>query len=198
MDAEIWMPLSDIQVVAQRDTLSCVIVTLDTKSGADINDGKALAAQRLDLEIAAMSETEYYRKLSAFYAPIRLMIIVTSLLIALGALLGGLNTMYAAFAARVRELGSLQTLGYSRPAVVVSLLQESLITSSAGALVAAILAVLLLDGVAIRFSMGAFGLIVDAPVLTQGLIAGLLVGLVGAIPPAVRCLRLPIHEALKA
>ena len=39
--------------------------------------------------------------------------------------LGGLSTMYAAFASRVRELGTLQVLGYPRSAIVLSLVQES-------------------------------------------------------------------------
>jgi len=43
-----------------------------------------------------------------------------------------------------------------------------------------------------------FGLIVDAAVLGGGLAAGVLLGLIGALPPAWRCLRLPIAEALKA
>lgn len=51
---------------------------------------------------------------------------------------------------------------------------------------------------AVRFSMGAFALTLDAPVMLVGLLGGLVVGVVGAIPPAVRCLRLPITEALKS
>ncbi|MCA8961228.1 MAG: ABC transporter permease [Planctomycetes bacterium] len=198
MDAEIWMPLGDLQVVAQRDSLSCVILTLDPASGAEVADVQAFAAQRLDLEITALAESDYYRSLVDFFAPIRIMVLVTAGLIGLGGLFGGLNTLYAAFASRVREIGTLQTLGYRRGAVVLSLLQESLVASSAGALVAAALCWWLLDGVAVRFSMGAFGLIVDGPVLLTGIAAGLGLGIVGALPPSIRCLRLPIAEALKA
>ena len=64
-------------------------------------------------------------------------------------------------------------------------------------LIAAGIAVWLLDGLAVRFSMGAFGLIIDTGVLTIGLVAGLLLGVIGALPPAWRCLRLPIPTALK-
>ena len=45
---------------------------------------------------------------------------------------------------------------------------------------------------------GAFGLIVDHAVVLVALLAGVLLGIVGAIPPAVRCLRLPVAEALKS
>jgi len=126
------------------------------------------------------------------------MVWATAALIALGGLFGGLNTMYAAFGARVRELAALQTLGYPRRALIVSFLQESLLMTSIGAIVAIALARLFLDGLAVRFSMGAFALLVDARVLAFGLLAGLLLAIVGVIPPLWRCLRLPIVEALRS
>ncbi len=196
MDAEIWMPLTDLQVIAQRDSLSCVVVTLDDPD--DFADVSAFAAQRLDLEIVAMREADYYAQLSDFFGPVRAMVLVTAGLIAMGGVLGGLNTMYAAFASRVRELGSLQTLGFSRLAIIISLVQESLLTAAVGSLIACTIGLLVFDGVAIRFSMGAFGLVVDGRVMTVSLLAGLALGVIGALPPAWRCLRLPITDALKS
>ncbi|MHC5003781.1 MAG: ABC transporter permease [Planctomycetota bacterium] len=195
MDAEIWCPLTDLQIVAQRDSLSCVVATMET---AEFEDVQAFAARRLDLEISAMSETEYYGGLAEFFGPIRAMVLTTAGLIALGGILGGLNTMYAAFASRVRELGSLQVLGYRRLAIVLSLIQESTLTASVGTIIAIGLGLLLLDGLAVRFSMGAFGLIVDHTVVLIALAAGLMLGVIGALPPAIRCLRMPVTEALKA
>ncbi len=195
MDAEIWAPLTDLQIATRRDTLSCTVLTL---ADATIEDVSIWCAQRLDLELVAIPEREYYASLMTFYRPIRAMIWVTATLIALGGLFGGLNTMYAAFAARVRELGALQTLGYSRRALVISLLQESVLTTSAGGVAAAVVALVLLNNLAVRFSMGAFALTIDAPVLLGGLFAGFALAIVGVIPPALRCLRLPITEALRA
>ena len=126
------------------------------------------------------------------------MVWATALLIATGGLLGGLNTMYAAFASRVREVGSLQALGFPRYAIVLSLIQESVLATAAGALIGAAIALVALNGVNVRFSMGVFGLVIDSPVLAAGLCAGLLLGVIGALPPAWRCLRLPISQALKA
>ena len=194
-EAEVWAPLTDLKAATKRETDSCVVVTLDTAEFADI---AAFTKTRVDLELAAMAEPAYYQRLSDFFGPIRVVTWVTAGLIALGGLLGGLNTMYAAFASRVRELGTLQALGYKRPALVASLAQESTLATAAGALLAAAAAALLLDGVSVRFSMGVFGLVVDAPVVAAGLLAGLGLGLVGALPPAYRCLRLNIPVALKA
>ena len=196
MDAEIWLPLIDLQVATKREaSLSCVVLSLGSATFADVD---LFARSRLDLELVAMRESDYYSSIAAFYRPIRIMIIVTAALIATGGLLGGLNTMYAAFAARVREIGTLQALGFRRRAIVLNLTEESVFASACGAIIGAALGKLLLDGLAIRFSMAAFALTLDAPVMLIGLLGGLAVGLVGAIPPAVRCLRLPIAEALKA
>lgn len=195
IEGEIWYPLTDLQILAQRDSLSCVVLTRDTATNPEV---AAFATRRLDLEIVALTEQEYFSALSAFYRPIEMMVILTAILISIGGVLGGLNTAYAAFASRVREIGMLQTLGYSRGAIIYSLLQESLLASSVGALIACLIGLLLLDGQAIRFSMGVFGIEIDALVLAGGLAAGLFLGLVGALIPAWRCLNLPIPEALRA
>lgn len=194
MDAEAWAPLYDLKATTKRATDSSVVLTLDT---AEFDDVDIFCKQRLDLELVATPEREYYAKLAAFFAPIRVVAWITAGLIGLGGLFGGLNTMYAAFASRVRELGMLQCLGFRRASVVTSLVQESVLATSAGALAACVVAVLVLDGVAVRFSMGAFGLRVDAPVVLIGLLSGVALGLVGALPPAWRALKLPIPEALK-
>jgi len=172
-----------------------VVVSMDEAVPSDL---EAFAATRLDLELITMPEVEYYEKLSAFFRPIGLMVLVTAALIAIGAVLGGLNTTYAAFASRVREIGTLQTLGFSRQAIAISLMQESLLAASIGTLIACGLGAWLLDEVVIQFSMGAFGLQIDATVIAWGLATGLALGLIGATLPAWRCLRLPIAESLKA
>lgn len=195
MESEIWFPLADLMTATKRTTLSCVVATLGQ---AEFDDVDAFCKQRLDLEIVALPEAEYYARLRDFFGPIRTMVIVTAGLVALGGLFGGLNTLYAAFASRIRELATLQTLGFSRLAILVSLLQEGILTTAAGALLSTLLATLLLDGLAVRFSMGAFGLVVDGPVVAVGLASGLLLGAIGALPPAWRCLRVPVKDALRA
>ncbi len=194
-EGELWTALTDLMATTQRDSVSCVVVTMDEAEFADL---EAFAASRLDLELIAMPEIDYYAKLSAFFRPIGLMVLVTAGLIAVGAVLGGLNTTYAAFASRVREIGTLQTLGYSRRAIAWSLVQESVLAAAIGTLIACGLGVWLLDQVVVQFSMGAFGLRMDAAVMTWGLATGLLLGAIGAVLPAWRCLRLPIAESLKA
>jgi putative ABC transport system permease protein len=202
MESEVWMPLADLKTLTRRDTDSCVTLRLGMGEGgtpaAEFADIDAFAKQRLDLELVAMLETDYYASLSRFFGPIRFIAWATAGLIAMGGLFGGLNTMYAAFASRVRELGMLECLGYRRMAIVISLVQESTLMTISGALVACVIAMVALDGLAVRFSMGVFGLVVDERVIAIGLISGAALGVIGALPPALRALRLPIPEALRA
>ena len=195
MDAEIWCPINELLIAAKRDSYSCIVLTLDTAELADVEE---FAATRLDLKLVAMPEKQYYQKLVQFYKPVRWMIWITAMLIATGGMFGGLNTMYAAFSARFREIGMLQSLGYSRLAVVLSFVQESLLISAIGALIGSALSLVLLDGIAIRINLGAFGLVLDTATVATGLVAGLSLGFLGAVPAAIRCLHLPITEALKA
>ncbi|MAC19283.1 MAG: hypothetical protein CMJ23_06305 [Phycisphaerae bacterium] len=195
VEGEIWMPLSDLMVVTQRDTLSCVVIRLEDQS---ISAAQAFASTRFDLELSVVREDEYFAGLAAFFGPVRLMVIATAILVAGGGVVGGLNTTYATFASRVREIGTLRTLGYSRFAILRNLIEESVLIASIGGLLAAVTASALLDGLTVQFSMGAFGLSVGPPELALGLAAGLLLGVVGAVIPAIRCLRMPVPEALRA
>ncbi|MCS7034788.1 MAG: ABC transporter permease [Phycisphaerae bacterium] len=195
-ESEIWCPLSDLQIATRRENLSCVVVTFDSPDGFDNAD--IFARQRLDLELVARREQDYYGALARFFAPVKLLVWITAVLIASGGLVGGLNTMYAAFASRVREVGALQAMGFGRATIVKSLVQESSLAAAAGTFVAIVLAVLFLNDLTVQFSLGAFGLAIDGVAVLLGIAAGLVVGICGAIPPAIRCLRLPITEALKA
>lgn len=196
-EAEIWTPITDIQNATKRETISCVVATLDP-SEAELADVEAFTKLRPDLELSAIGERDYYGNLAAFFRPLKIVTWLTAGLIAVGGLFGGLNTMYAAFASRVRELGTLQSMGFRRSAIVVSLVQESVIATSVGGLIACGIGIWILDGVSVRFSMGAFGLVVDSVVIAIGLGAGAMLGVVGALPPAMRAMRMTIPESLKA
>jgi putative ABC transport system permease protein len=196
-ESEIWTPLTDIKAATRRETISCVVVTLDPAE-AELDDIVTFTKMRPDLELSVLSESEYYGQLSAFFAPIRLVAWVTAALISVGGIFGGLNTMYAAFASRVREIGTLQSMGYRRGAILWSLVQESVLATMAGSIAACIIGLVFLDGLSVRFSMGAFGIVIDAFVVGIAMLAGVVVGVIGAVPPAWRCLSMSIPESLKS
>lgn len=196
MESEVWATLGDVRMVAQRETVSCVVLRLESPEiFADVD---LFSTQRLDLELVAMRESDYYAALAGFFRPLRVMMWVTAVLIALGAMFGGLNTLYAAFAARVRELATLQAIGFTRGAILVSLIQESLIASMTGALLASVLALAVLEGLTVPFSIGTFSLSITPWIAIGGISVGLLLGVIGALPPALRCLKPALAVALRA
>jgi putative ABC transport system permease protein len=195
MEAEVWADLGDLRAIGQRDTISCAVVRLDD---AAFDDVEAFTMQRLDLELAAMLESDYYAKLSVFYKPLRAMTWVTTVLIAAGAIFGGLNTLYAAFASRVKEMATLQAMGYRRRALLLSLLQECTLATLLGAFVAGALALWLADGFAVTFSIGTFALEITPQVLAIGVLGGLALAVIGALPPAWTCLKPQLPAALRA
>ncbi|NDV62915.1 ABC transporter permease [Puniceicoccales bacterium CK1056] len=196
MESEVWFNRSDLMTLIQRETLSCVVIRLDDP--ADLKRADLFAKQRLDLELVVVSESEYYANLSAFYGPIRSMTWLTAAMVAVGAIMGGLNMLYASFSARVRELATLQTLGYRRRSVLLSLIQESLFTQAVGLVLAVSSSLLLLDGTMVQFSMGTFRMELTGTVLLVGFITALLLGTIGTLPPAIRCLRMPVPTALRS
>lgn len=195
LESEIWATLGDLKVIAKRDTLSCVVVRLDDPT--DYAEADLFAKQRLDLELSALRESDYYARLSAFFKPLRAMTWITAALIAAGALFGGVNTLYAAFASRVREMATLQAIGFRRGPLLLSLVQESMLACLIGTLIASSLAMLCLDGSTIPFSIGAFTLEISPGVAMTGLMTGVMLGLLGALPPAIRCLKPQLPTALR-
>jgi putative ABC transport system permease protein len=195
LESELWLPLGDLRALGRRDSLSCVVLRLDDP--ADFSEADLFAKQRLDLELTALRESDYYGRLSAFFKPLRVMTWITAVLIAAGAVFGGINTLYAAFAPRVREMATLQAIGFTRRTLLWSLIQESTLACLSGALLASLVAVLLLDGRTVPFSIGAFTLDVGPAAALAGILTGLLLGLLGALPPAIRCLKPPLPAALR-
>ncbi len=196
MESELWAPLGDLRVLAKRDTLSCVVLRLDDP--ADFAEAELFTKQRLDLELSALRESDYYARLTTFFRPLRAMTWLTAGLIAAGAVFGGLNTLYAAFASRVREMATLQAVGFGRASLAASLVQESTLACLLGTLLASVAALLLLEGRTVPFSIGAFVLEISPRVAVTGLLTGLLLGLLGALPPAARCLKPALGVALRS
>lgn len=196
LESEIWCPLDDLQRAMKRQDLSLVAVTLGP--GVDFAAIDEFCKERLDLELAATRESDYYASLRRHYGEVRWLALCVMALVGGAGVFVGLNTMFGAVAGRVRELATLQVVGFLRRAIVLSLMQESVLLAAAATLLAAAIAVPLVNGMAVRFTMGAFPLRIDAAALLVGCATGLGLGLFGAIPPAARALRLEIVEALKS
>src|SRR5712691_713144 len=157
------------------------------------------------LNVKVQREAEYYAAQSRMI--VRLVTGlggIISLLMAIGAIFGALNTMYTAVAARSREIATLEALGFGASPVVVSVLIESLMLSLVGGIAGALLAWLAFDGYRAAtlnfqtFSQVTFAFDVNGPLLVSGVLYALLIGFIGGLFPAIRAARLPLATALRA
>ena len=194
-ESEVWCRLDDLQQTLKRQDLSLVAMTMGPT--ADFQDLNLFCKERIDLELQAIRQTDYFASLGKDYAPVRWLSWLVVLLIAGAGVFVGLNTMYGAVVGRIRELATLQTLGFSRRAAILSVVQEGTILAMAGALIASLLAYVLANGLAVRFTMGAFELLIDSQTLLVGNSIALLLGVGGALPPAVKIIRLSVVDGLK-
>ncbi len=131
MDAEMWVPLTDLQVATRRDTLSCVTVTMGE---ADFGEVDVFTKQRLDLGLTAIQEGDYFGSVMRFYKPVQRYDLDHSL--------AGFPCRFAGWGehhvrgVRRTDPRSRHAPGtrYSRLAITWSLTQESVLTAFAGAL----------------------------------------------------------------
>lgn len=195
-ESEVWCQLDELQQAMKRQDLSLVAVTL--APGGDFADLDLFCKERLDLELQAIREQEYYGELQRDYGPVRMLAWLLVLLISGAGVFAGLNTMHGAIVGRTAELSMLQTVGFSRRAVLMALIEEGVFLAAAASLIASVAAIVFVNGMAVRFTMGAFALHVDSIAILIGCCTGLLLGILGTLPPAIRALRMPIIEALKA
>ena len=196
-ESEMWCPVEDLQQAMKRWDLSLVAVKVG--SASDFGEVSLFCKEnRRTLEIESQPETAYYASLRHHYLHVRVMGWIVVGLIAGAGVFAGLNTMYGAVVGRVRELAMLQTLGFLRRAIAISLMQEGTILAAAASLVATVLAGTFVNGLAVRFTMGAFALRVDSFTLLVGCAAGLLLGPLGALPAAARALRGSVVSGLRA
>jgi ABC-type lipoprotein release transport system permease subunit len=192
----VWCLLPELQQAMKRQDLSLVAVTFAPEG--DFADLDLFCKERLDLELQAMRETEYYDSLRRDYRPVRMLAWLVVLLVSGAGVFAGLNTMYAAVVGRTAELCTLQTIGFARRAIAVSLIQEGVLLAAAASLLATLFALSIVNGAAVRFTMGAFPLHIDAAAVLIGCATGQLLGLLGALPPAIRAFRMPIVDGLRA
>ncbi len=195
-ESEIWCRLDELQQAMKRQDLSLVAVTL--ASGAESTNLELFCMERLDLELQTMAESDYYATLQKDYGPVRMLAWFVVLLVSGAGIFAGLNTMYGSVVGRIRELATLQTIGFARRALVVNLIQEGIVLAAAASLLATLVALVLVNGAAVRFTMGAFSLRIDEVAVLVGCTIGLLLGVIGAVPPAIRALRMPLVDGLKA
>jgi ABC-type lipoprotein release transport system permease subunit len=204
-DSEVWGKRDLVGSLYGKASYTTVVVR-----ARDADAAKALAA---DLTanykkpaVNAKQEIEYYESLNTFNTGLLYAVRIVAVIMAVGGVFGVMNTMFAAISQRTRDIGVLRIVGYGRLHILVSFFVEALLLALLGGALGC-LAGSLVDGASMTsiVSSGQGGggksvvlkLIVDGPVLLEGMIFALAMGCVGGLLPALSAMRLRPLDSLR-
>jgi putative ABC transport system permease protein len=201
VNSEIFADLNQLSGDFNRfDALSSALLRASDTAAADalinsINDDRRLNA-------SAQTENRYLDAQTISAQPIRYLGVFVAIIMAVGSSFAAMNTMYAAVARRVREVGTLRVLGFSRASILISFFIESLLLSAIGGVLGCLL-VLPLNNVTtsvmgfFTFSEVAFNFRVGPQAMAIGIAFALVMGAIGGVFPARMAARKEILAALR-
>jgi len=200
-ESEIWGENEQFMPVFRGDVFQSI--TFRLKDPAAFDDARRALEDDKRMTVDAHRESVFYSQQSALLGRILslLAIMITSIM-AVGAVFGAINTMYAAIASRAPEIGVLLTLGFRPSSVLVSFLAESAIIAAVGGVLGCLFA-LPLNGLVTSttnwasFSEIAFSFRVTPALLLAGMIFAVVMGILGGFFPALRAARLQVVQALR-
>jgi len=203
MESEIW---GDVTVVADTyrrgsGRTSVFVRLADPKALAEL---KTALESNPQLKVDVATTLDYFSKQSEGITKVlRIIGIVVGSIMGIGAMFGALNTMFAAVAARAREIATLRAIGFTGLPVVVAVMLETMLLALIGGVIGGLLAWLLFNGYnASTMAAGSVGqlsfqLRVTPDLLWTGLKWALAIGFIGGLFPAMRAARLPVTAALR-
>jgi putative ABC transport system permease protein len=202
-DSEVWCDAPVLNQVYHRPENAFQSVTVHLTSPESLQQLKDSISADPRMNVDVSSELDYYARQSTVLTQvIQVLGGLIAFIMGIGAVFGALNTMYSAVAERSREIATMRALGFGATSVVGSFTIESLLIAGVGGTLGC-LAVLPVNGITTgalnfqTFSHLAFAFQITPPLLLQGMIFALLMGLVGGLPPAIRAARRPVAAALR-
>jgi len=197
LDGQLIGDTETMLTALKRSTYNSILVRL-TSQDALGTFRKALTTNPA-LQVTVTRHSDWYQKVSnqttSFLA---VMAYIVGTVMAIGALFGCLNTMYAAVSMRGREIATLRALGFGALPVAVSVILEAITLAVVGALIGAAIAWALNDGRQATWGQSIFHMRVSLAEVGLGVIWACVVALLGGLFPSIRAARRPVAEALRA
>ncbi|MDC1142340.1 ABC transporter permease [Planctomycetota bacterium] len=195
MDSEFIADLGDIMASYSRNSYSSVVLKLN--SMGDIPLLTSSLNSRMDIQVKAVPEQEYYSGLSEGFERIIFLAVMLAVIAMVGGLVSGMNTMYASVLGRIREIGTLKTLGFSPESIIKSFLVESVLIAVVGGVIGCAVA-WQVNGLQAKVAQGALTLHIDQYALIAGMSVAVAIGILGALVPARKGAIMRIPDALAA
>ena len=198
LEGELVADRDTLMAAVKRNAFNSVLARLD--SAPDSMDRlKNSLTSNPALSVIAERHSTYYEHFSGPNATLFSAVAYTvGGIMAIGALFGALNTMFAAVSARAREIATLRAIGFSAFAVAVSVVMESLLLALSGALIGSGVAWALFNNSQKAYFNNVFDLKVTPELIGLGIGWALIVALLGGVLPSIRAARLHIVDALRA
>jgi ABC-type lipoprotein release transport system permease subunit len=203
-NSEIWGKQDVIAPLFGKNAFTTVVLrAADAKAAEELRDD--IKENFKKQSVVARLERDYYSGLSQTSTQFLYAIIFVTAVMAVGGVFGVANTMFAAISHRIKDIGVLRILGYTRRQVLVSFLLESLVIALIGGLAGCALGSLT-NGVSANSMIGAgngggksvvVGLVVDANIWAAGMFLAVLMGAIGGLFPAISAIRLRPLDALR-
>ncbi|HEX4000762.1 MAG TPA: ABC transporter permease [Pirellulales bacterium] len=180
----VFLPLAEMQQLMKTRQVTDFSVSVHGATSPWVAAEVERWIARLDPTLVALPAAQYVKSFDEIGMAQRVAWVIAWIAIVIGAI-GMLNTMAMSVAERVREIGTLRAVGWSRRRVVGLVLSESLALSAAGA-VAGIVAAICLNHWLTQFpaTSGIISGRIAPIVMLKGLSMALLVGMAGAAYPA--------------
>ena len=201
-DSELWADTNVVATTYHRgSSTSSVTVRLTSPQAFDAFKAAIKSNPQLKLDVQT-TRTYYNAQSEGLTQVIRLLGTTVAVIMAIGAVFGALNTMYAAIATRTREIATLRAIGFRGVPVVVSVLIETLLLAILGGAAGAGIAWALFDNytastLGANFSQVVFEFRVTPALLASGLKWALAIGFLGGLFPALRAARMPVTDGLR-
>jgi putative ABC transport system permease protein len=201
-DSELWADVEVAQSTFGRRGFSSVLAQLDGEGAFQTLKDQLKADPRLSVDV--QREQDYFSsQTKQFRQQIGVLAGFVTFIMALGAIFAALNTMYAAVAARGKEIATLRAIGFGGLPVLASVMIEALVLALIGGVLGAVIAYLLFNNFSVstlgqNFTQVVFAFKVTPGLVLVGLIIAVVIGFVGGLLPAIRAARMPVTTALRA
>lgn len=200
-ESEVWGDAESLMAVFRGPVYQSVTLRLADTAAFDALKARIDGDPRLTLDVRRES-TFFEEQSSMLSTVLRFIAFFVTIIMAVGAVFGAINTMDAMVAGRTREIALLQTLGFRPHSVLASFLMEAVFLAFIGGVLGCLLA-LPINGVRTSttnwqsFGEIAFAFRISPAILLQGMAFAIVMGFVGGLLPARRAAKMVVATGLR-
>lgn len=200
-ESEIWGENEQVMPAMKGEVFQSVSFRLADPAAFEEAKRTLEADKRVTIDV--YKESAFYAQQSQLLGNIlRILAILITSIMAVGAIFGAVNTMYAAVSSRMPEIAVLLTLGFRPRSVLASFLVESALIAAIGGVIGCLIA-LPFNGLITSttnwasFSEIAFAFRITPGLLLAGMIFAVVMGTLGGFFPARRASKVLVVQAIR-